>query len=196
MVHFESYALNVLLLSACTASLGLASAIPPQVKDPFTVDTAFASEFVPGVPAVTYDRMRIPETGKVRVTVTGDGTVQEVHLAVVGLYPGHRFGSHLHQEECGPTGADAGPRYQHTVDPAATPDRPSTDPAFANPRNEVWLDFTTDNNGVATASAVHPWPFDLNRPPHSLVIYDEGTKTAAGLAGLAGERLACVNLAT
>ena len=48
---------------------------------------------------------------------------------------------------CGPTGDAAGPHFQNQVDPAAAPGKPSTDPAYANPQNEIWLDLRTDGDG-------------------------------------------------
>jgi len=196
MVHLESYALNVLLLAACAipaeSALEGSPGEAPSGSDPIVVDATFSAVFIPGIPALTYDPMLVPESGKVRVTITADGTgngkAQEVVLAVAGFQPSRPFGGHLHTNGCGPSGEDAGPPYQHTVDPAATPEHPSTDPAYANPQNEVWLDFTTDGSGVATSSAAHPWPFDPNRPPRSLII---ATDKAADKAGA---RLACVNL--
>ena len=40
----------------------------------------------------------------------------------------------------------AGPHFQNVIDPV----RPSSNPAYANPGNEIWLDFTTDEEGDAT----------------------------------------------
>ena len=136
------------------------------------VDAAFSATFIPGVPAVTYDPATVPETGQVRVVVLREG---EATLAVSGLIPDRFFGAHLNVRECGPPGAETGPRYQHIVNP---------DPVFTNPDNEVWLDFITDGDGLATVNTVHAWPFDTDRPPRSIVI-DNG-KTA--------DRLACVNV--
>lgn len=157
------------------------------VGAPKTVEASFSATFVPGIPAVTYDFTRVPETGKVRVAL---GT-NEITLAVAGLEPNYAFGAHLHTGECGPTGADAGPHYQHNPDPAGAE---SGDPAYANAGNEVWLDLTTDSNGVGSSTARHSWAFDPQRPPRSLIIHSEPTKTAPGRAGQAGSRLACVNL--
>ncbi|GAA4804535.1 hypothetical protein GCM10023353_03860 [Tomitella cavernea] len=64
------------------------------------------------------------------------------------MQPGRDFGAHAHTKPCGPEPSDSGPHYQNVQDPAATADSPSTDPAYANPQNEVWLDFTTDGSGV------------------------------------------------
>jgi Cu-Zn family superoxide dismutase len=176
MVRLESYALNMALLAACVISLAAAPvAGPPPGKagnEPIVVDTTFSASFLPGVLAITYDPASVPETGKIRAVVLREG---EASLAVTGLAPHRFYGAHLNTGECGPSGGEVGPRYQHTVNP---------DPVFANPENEVWLDFTTDSNGLASSSTVHAWPFDPNRPPRSIVIDDGKLDTG----------LACVNV--
>jgi hypothetical protein len=55
-------------------------------------------------------------------------------------------------------------------------------PAYANSENEVWLDFTTDVRGHATAESRHDWRF---RPgaARSVVIHEHGTATKHGKAG-------------
>ncbi|SNQ50675.1 Superoxide dismutase [Frankia canadensis] len=138
--------------------------------------------------AVTYDPGMVPVGAAVGVLASrGPRTV--VGLAVHGLAPTHTFGAHVHQKACGASGADAGPHYQNVSDPT----QPSVDPTFANPRNEVWLDLTTDAAGSAVAFAVVNWDF---RPggAHSVVIHEHATASAAGQAGMAGDRLACVNV--
>jgi Cu-Zn family superoxide dismutase len=77
---------------------------------------------------------------------------------------------------------------------AASP--PSADPAYANPRNEVWLDFTADTRGAATVTASQDWAFDEAEPPRSLIVHAEHTRTVAGKAGTAGPRVACLTLGT
>ena len=77
---------------------------------------------------------------------------------------------------------------------ANDPVRPSTDRAYANRRNEVWLDLTTDTQGAGSATAAPRWAFDELTPPRSLVLHAERTRTAAGVAGTAGERVACLTL--
>ena len=97
----------------------------------------------------------------------------------------------------GATGADAGPHFQNTADPAAGPDKPSTDPKYANPENEVWLDLHTDADGNGHAEADVPFAFVENRSPRSVVIHvAELTATDAGHAGTAGNRAACITLPT
>ena len=117
-----------------------------------------------------------------------------VQLTVSGLQPSRGYGAHLHVNPCGATGEAAGPHYQQQTDPAASVSPPSVDPSYANPRNEVWLDFTTDAGGNATATATQPWVFDPPRAPRSLVIHAQTTKTAPGEAGSAGARAGCLTL--
>ena len=88
------------------------------------------------------------------IAVSGAGHTV-VALTVHGLLPDRDYGAHVHAKPCGLTGADAGPHYQHEPDPV----QPSTDPAFANADNEVWLDFTTDREGNGVAVAKQAWDF-------------------------------------
>ena len=113
-------------------------------------------------------------------------------LEASGLAPTRDFGVHVHTQPCGPQPSDACPHYQNDVDPAATPQSPSTDPAFANPGNEVWLDITTDGNGNAQASTTVDWEF-RDGEANSVVLHAERTKTGPGEAGMAGARLACID---
>lgn len=92
-----------------------------------------------------------------------------VGLDAEGLLPDRGYAAHAHVRPCGATAADAGPHFQDEADPAAGPDKPSTDPAHANPENEVWLDLHTDG---------------------------EMTMTDAGHAGTAGGRAACLTRPT
>ncbi len=85
---------------------------------------------------------------------------------------------------------EAGPHYQNHQDPTT----PSTNPVYANPENEIWLDFTADAEGAATSTVTHGWAFSPTRPPRSLVLHAEHTHTAAGEAGTAGARVACLTL--
>jgi Cu-Zn family superoxide dismutase len=78
---------------------------------------------------------------------------------------------------------------QHVADPV----QPSVDPAYANARNEIWLDLRTDADGVARSAARVDWAI----PPGgagSVVVHEHGTHTGAGEAGTAGDRLACVDV--
>jgi Cu-Zn family superoxide dismutase len=138
--------------------------------------------------AVTYDKM-VPKNARVEVSVVPEGGKTAFTLKVTGLAPDHGFGAHLHTAACGADPADAGPHYQNEADPK----KPSTDPKYANPKNEVWLDLMTDGTGAATASATVDWHVRSGEA-ESIVIHAEHTKTGHGEAGTAGDRLACVNM--
>jgi Cu-Zn family superoxide dismutase len=129
-------------------------------------------------------------TAAITVRETEDATT--VTLAVTGLPTARAYGAHLHTRPCGPAAADSGPHLQHSPDPAASVSPPSVDPSYANPANEVWLDFTTDGAGAAASSATLDWRFDP--APRSLVIHAQPTRTAPGVAGTAGARAACLSL--
>jgi Cu-Zn family superoxide dismutase len=144
--------------------------------------------------AVTYDPQVVPPgaTAQVGIVRTASGTT--VRLTAGGLVPRRAYGAHLHTRPCTATPADAGPHYQHSPDPRAAASPPSVDPAYANPRNEVWLDFTADAAGAAAVVRHLDWTFDEVEPPRSLIVHAELTRTAAGRAGMAGPRVACLTL--
>jgi superoxide dismutase, Cu-Zn family len=181
---------TTVVLAAITSVLGAAGSASADV--PFARPAFNSAEFARyehGADAVTYDEALVP-TGS-RATVLSipavGGTV--VSLRVRDLVPGRRYGVHVHQNLCGATGDVAGPHYQHVPDPV----QPSVDPAYANPRNEIWLDLTTDRNGDARSSTTVDWQF-VDRHAGSVVLHAEHTHTAPGHAGTAGARLACVTL--
>ncbi|MFC5063238.1 superoxide dismutase [Actinomycetospora atypica] len=151
----------------------------------------------PGTPtatAVTYDPAAAPPGADVTVEMVRAEADTSVALTVSGLRPDRGYAAHLHTRPCGPTGADAGPHFQNRVDPAATPQQPSSDPAYANPQNEFWLDVRTDAAGAGQTQRTVPFAL-TDRLPASLVLHEkEMTATAPGQAGTAGGRLACVTL--
>jgi Cu-Zn family superoxide dismutase len=127
--------------------------------------------------------------------MTPSGHTTTAELTVSGMLPNRGYAVHAHTNVCGDTGAAAGPHYQNRIDPAATPQKPSSDPEFANPRNEVWLDVRTDATGSGTARTTVPFVF-TDRGPGSIVVHEAmETATAPGKAGQAGARIACVTLA-
>ncbi len=77
---------------------------------------------------------------------------------------------HVHTSPCGADPAAAGPHYQHR--PAAT----------ADPVNEVWLDFRTDEDGDGSAKARQDWSF-REGGARSVIIHDRqgGAGGAGGL---------------
>lgn len=142
-----------------------------------------------GAEAVTYDPSLVP-VGATAVVVSvpvSVGTV--VALQVRGLEPNREYGAHVHVGSCGPDPMTAGPHFQNVPDPVT----PSTDPAYANPENEVWLDLTTNALGIGKAASTVSWRFD-GRPAASLVLHEHHTHTAPGEAGTAGSRLACASV--
>lgn len=183
--------LAAVLLTACSASRPPASESKPH-GDGQTTSVEFAPPAKSGKqPAgITYDTALVPTGATAVVSTSTTGGRTQVRLSVKKLRPDHKFGAHVHTRPCGAKPADAGPHYQNRKDPVS----PSVDPAFANPENEVWLDFVTDAKGNGDAVAVLDWTF---RPggAHSVVIHAQPTSTHAGHAGTAGERLACIAVA-
>jgi Cu-Zn family superoxide dismutase len=151
------------------------------------VALALAASFTPVVSGelISYDP-RVPDGARAAVAsvpVAG-GTV--VLLRTTGLLPNRDYGAHAHVNPCGPAPADSGPHFQYVQGGA-------TDPAFANPRNEIWLDFTTDAHGRGVAFARVKWQFGERRAK-SVVLHAEHTHTEPGQAGTAGPRLGCLTV--
>ncbi|WP_226434846.1 superoxide dismutase family protein [Rhodococcus yananensis] len=169
-----------------TTATTLPTPAPGMSGDAFQLpETADADAF-------TYDDQAVPVGSTVDIDSDDEDGRTTVTLAVTGLEPNRAFGVHVHTQPCGPEPADSGPHYQNNPDPAATPDSPSTDPAYANPQNEVWLDITTDAYGDAQASSTVDWEF-RDGEARSVVIHDHHTMTGPGEAGTAGDRLACID---
>ncbi|MGW9477306.1 superoxide dismutase [Saccharomonospora azurea] len=139
--------------------------------------------------AVTYDARLVPVGALAGVAMRRSKSDTVTELEVYGLSPHRAYGAHAHVKPCGPTGAAAGSHYQHVQDPK----QPSTDPAYANAENEIWLDFRTDSYGAGSAKSEVAWTFDERRPA-SVVIHERTTSTSEGEAGTAGNRLACINV--
>jgi Cu-Zn family superoxide dismutase len=137
-----------------------------------------------GATAVTYDEAQVPAGASTQVSSEPlGGGKSKVTVVLRGLQPNHTYGAHVHTRPCGATGEAAGPHFQQVVDPV----QPSVDPRYANPVNEVWLDFTTDAAGNGAAEAVGNWRF-RGRNANSLVVHEHGTHSG----GQAGARLACL----
>jgi Cu-Zn family superoxide dismutase len=155
--------------------------------------TAAAGTFLPfrpGSTAISYDPAVVPPGATAQVTITRTGYGSVIRLTATGLVPHRAYGAHLHTKPCTAVPDDAGPHYQHRHDPKT----PSVDPSYANPRNEIWLDFTAAADGSAAAVSQPDWVIDPAEPPRSLVIHAQPTRTAAGAAGMAGARAACLTL--
>jgi Cu-Zn family superoxide dismutase len=162
-------------------TLGVAAA-PAQAAPVIRVDG----------PTVVHDATLFPAGGTARVQAVLGGTTTLVRLQVSGLIPNRRYGSHVHYLPCGATPAASGAHYQYVPDPATggSPTVTSTNPAYANPRNEIWLDFTTNAAGSATATSIVAWRMPTDRRAQSVVIHAMGTDET----GAAGARLACITV--
>jgi superoxide dismutase, Cu-Zn family len=164
------------------------AAVPTATPSAADVTAAFAAPG--GGPAVTYDTALVPAGATANVTSNESNGATTVTLNVSGLLPDRAYGAHAHVKPCGADGMAAGPHYQLQQDPVS----PSVDPAFANPQNEVWLDFTTDASGAGTATARVPWTFPPDRRAESVIIHEKTTATEPGKAGTAGARPACITV--
>ncbi|WP_160094879.1 superoxide dismutase family protein [Rhodococcus sp. T7] len=162
--------------------------LPGTTGDGFQLPVEGASEDN----AFTYDEVAVPVGSSVHVESEGQDGRTTVTFTATGLAPNRDFGVHAHTRPCGPKPSDSGPHYQNNVDPAATPEKPSSDPAYANPQNEIWLDVTTDASGNAQASTTVDWEFREGEA-NSVVLHAQHTMTGPGQAGMAGDRLACIN---
>lgn len=145
--------------------------------------------------AFTYNPQLAPAGAQVKATVDGSEQSTVVTFTVTGLQPNRGYAAHAHVNACGPTGDAAGPHFQNQQDPAAGPGNPSSDPAYANPQNEIWLDLQTDAQGAGSSTATVPFGITGERAPKSIVLHEESnTNTGAGQAGTAGGRAACLNI--
>ena len=137
----------------------------------------------------------IPDAARARVqavyNAAGD-TIVTLH--VWGLAPNHEYGAHAHKSACGATDPNAaGGHFQNVPFPAGSS---ATDPKYANPTNEIWLDLTTDEDGNGVAQTTVPWQFSPERRAGSVMIHSEHTHDGTtGPAGTAGSRLACLTVA-
>ncbi|EDY42617.1 superoxide dismutase, copper/zinc binding [Streptomyces sp. SPB074] len=130
--------------------------------------------------ALTYRPALVPAGAGVQVEQHTDEDGTRVTLRATGLRAGHSYRAHVHTGLCGADPAAAGGHYQHAKDSVT----PSTDPAYANDRNEIRLSFTAGTGGEGTATVTHPWGF---RPGEARsVVLHEGT-------GM-GEPAACVSV--
>jgi Cu-Zn family superoxide dismutase len=149
--------------------------------------------------AFTYDVTQIPVGARIvvhAVKVAHHRTV--IRLRVRGLLPGETYGAHVHYLACGATGAAAGAHYQNVPDPVlgGSETVSSTNPAYANSANEVWLDFVTDAEGEGRAGAVVDWRFRPTAPSttRSVILHIDPTSTGGTVPpGNAGARLGCLN---
>ncbi|PBC79815.1 Cu-Zn family superoxide dismutase [Streptomyces sp. TLI_235] len=159
----------------------------PAFAGPGTVVSADfdpATAFVPPV-ATSHAPDVVPYGSHIRVTEARDAGGTTVVVELTGVAPATELAAHVHTGRCAADPAASGPHYQDTSDPV----QPSTDPAYANDRNEVRLALRTGAHGDAAARTRVGWRF---RPggARSLVLH---TVHAEG-ARAAGARVACVNV--
>jgi superoxide dismutase, Cu-Zn family len=177
-------------LAAAVAAIGIIGATPgaaSQTLIGIAAASAQTQAYSPDAAAVTYNEAMVPSGAKI-FTLNLQGTQgTSMVLAVRGLPPSRQFGGHIHTKPCGADPADAGGHYQNNPDPK----QPSTDPAYANNRNEIWLDFATDAQGSALTTASVDWQPKDSGQSRSFVIHEHHTHND----GSAGARLACMNVA-
>ncbi|MFE3505923.1 superoxide dismutase family protein [Kitasatospora sp. NPDC059160] len=171
-------------LAAALLPLALLAPAAPPVS---VVEAAFdpATAFVPPA-AISYAQDLVPYGSHARIVTDRSEPGRTVlTLTATGLAPDHTFPVHLHTGTCGADPAASGPHYQDAVDPV----QPSTDPAYANERNELRLVLRTDAGGAGTATTAVDWQ---PRPgeARSLVLH---AGTPAG-PHAAGDRVGCVKL--
>ncbi|PWK85193.1 Cu-Zn family superoxide dismutase [Lentzea atacamensis] len=174
------------LLTGATACSGETPAAP-AVKPVAETEVAGPAASGDQPKGITYDVKRIPLGAKLSTGSSVAGGRTTVELKVSGLQPDTKYGSHVHTKPCGAKPADSGPHYQNEKDPVA----PSVDPKYANAQNEIWLDFTTDAQGAATATATVNWEFRKGEA-NAVIIHATHSSTEHGKAGTAGDRLACL----
>jgi Cu-Zn family superoxide dismutase len=144
--------------------------------------------------AETYNPALAPAGALLTTTMTPSGGSTTAELIVSGMLRNRGYAVHAHTNTCGDNPNSVGPRYQNHIDPAATPQAPSTDPEYANPRNEIWLDMHTNIVGSGTSHTTVPFIF-TDRGPGSIVVHEAThTSTALGHAGEAGAPIACLTL--
>ncbi|WP_067997114.1 superoxide dismutase family protein [Nocardia pseudobrasiliensis] len=169
----------------------LIPATPANACDPIVSEGTFGP-WQEGAVAVTYDQTLAPAGSRARVVLGGDDQRTTAILNVTGLLPNRVYGTHAHRNACGAKAADSGFHYQNVEDPNAK-DKMSMDARYANPRNELWLDFTTDDHGNATQVVTVDWAFRPNQPG-AIVLHEKKTDTTDGNAGMAGARVACLSI--
>lgn len=147
--------------------------------------------------AITYNPTLAPLGGHMTASLTPSGDSTVADLTVSGLAPNRGFSVVAHVNTCGGVPGGEGPRFQKRIDPAASPTKPSTNPEYSNPTNEIWLDVHTDSTGAATSHTTVPFVF-TDRGPQSIVVHDQPqtTATSGQALGQTSDRVACLTLTT
>lgn len=179
---------SVLALTALPLVATAATAQDPLDRLPRVSMATFDQRIEDGE-AITYSSRQVPVGTRARIiSAPLPGNAHKVVLTLRGLRPNRDYGAHVHVNRCGRTGGQAGPHFQQVEAPEGV----SGDPRYANPRNEVWLDFHTDARGNAMTTASGDWNLGPRRA-ESIVLHEHRTRTEPGRAGKAGDRLACMN---
>ncbi|HVQ19099.1 MAG TPA: superoxide dismutase [Actinomycetes bacterium] len=178
-------------LTATLAAGSLVFAVTPAAAEHGPVRTAGVISADGSGGAWTYDPTHLPVGARMVVTATyPDNGTSIITLHLTGAAPSREYGAHAHKAACTSVSADALGHFQFQPNP--DPLNP-TDPAYANPSNEVWLDLLTNAAGNGRAQAVVPWQPGASRPM-SVVIHESHTATEDGSAGTAGLRLGCMTV--
>jgi Cu-Zn family superoxide dismutase len=148
--------------------------------------TVFATPYAAN-PARAMEANPIANTATAAATAWKVGSKLKLALSVAGMPAKRTFGSHLHKFTC--DNMKAGGHYQNNPWPTTNPMSSANDPVYANPENEAWLDFTTDDGGKATKEVTSNW-LPRAGEAKSIIIHDMAT--AEG--GKAGDKLACLPL--
>ena len=144
--------------------------------------------------AETYNPALVPVGAHLKAALTPSGESTNAEFIASGLLPNRGYAVHADVNSCGGVPDAEGPHYQNRIDPAATARAPSTNPEYANPNNEIWLDLRTDAAGSGTSRTTVPFVF-TDRGPGSIVVYEAPqTATGPGQAGKAGAPVACLTL--
>lgn len=175
-------------LTACSDSTE-SSGVRQEVVPAATLSAGFLPKAVSGPQpvAVTYNTTTVPVMARVIVKARRVDSGTEITLTLNRLLPNHDYSAHVHTKPCGVDPMATGPHYQNVK----APETPTVNPRYANPSNEIWLDFTADPGGDAKVTTTVTWAFRPNEA-HSLVLHPNRTATHAGHAGTSGERVACV----
>ena len=147
---------GVLVLSGCAvaaaATLPAPTPATPTRISVRNVEINRTFNLPPGT-AVTYDRDLVPIGSRGAVSAKSDDGTPPSDWRCAGCSRSGATARTSHDEPCGDTGASAGPTFQNVVDPV----QPSVDPTYANPQNEIWLDFRTDEAGAGSSQATVDW---------------------------------------
>jgi Cu-Zn family superoxide dismutase len=148
--------------------------------------------------AYTYNPAVAPVGAHLSVLMTPSDESTNAELTVSGLVPNRGYAVEANTNACSPNPAAEGPHYQNRIDPTVSPtsisQATSTNPDYANPRNEIWLDVRTDATGSGTSRTTVPFVF-TDRGPGSVVIHDAAATAAGpGQVGNGGAPIACLSL--